>query len=184
MNQSVSAVPNYGLSQLCCSLLSMGKRQAQSHLFCTQLESWLLALRWVGGGGLLQHPWREKVLSTICTYQSPCSDARVGVIFLFILWPGLFIDALWWHHHWYGRRLVRRLFTALLERAFDRKHFSMTWLMSFIIGGDGALRYFLLGNHMQQPRGHFIQNRPMLGIALGRCGIDLCFIFLGGKTND
>jgi DME family drug/metabolite transporter len=93
----------------------------------------------------------------------------VGVIAVFI-YPLAFYSSM----HYAGITIgtvvsigTAPLFTALLERVFDRKALSMTWLMSFVLGVTGVALLSLGESHAVATTEHLSQNRQMLGIALG-----------------
>lgn len=139
-------------------------------ILCTSFES---TDNWGcrdGGGGLLQALLaRKSIISHLPHIKANSVMLSVGVISVFV-----YPLAFYWSMHYAGITIgtvvsigTAQLFTALLERVFDRKPLSMAWLMSFVLGVTGVALLSLGESHAVATTEHLSQNRQMLGIALG-----------------
>ena len=173
MNQSVSVVPNYGFIAVLFAAFLWGTTGTVAS-FAPNLSPLAVGAAAMGGGGLLQALLaRKSIIYHLAHIKAHAVMLAVGVIAVFI-YPLAFYSSM----HYAGITIgtvvsigTAPLFTALLERVFDRKALSMTWLMSFVLGVTGVALLSLGESHAVATTvattEHLSQNRPMLGIALG-----------------
>ncbi|VXA87068.1 EamA family transporter [Acinetobacter sp. 8I-beige] len=169
MNQSVSAVPNYGFIAVLFAAFLWGTTGTVAS-FAPNLSPLAVGAAAMGGGGLLQALLaRKSIIYHLAHIKANAVMLAVGIIAVFI-YPLAFYSSM----HYAGITIgtvvsigTAPLFTALLERVFDRKELSMTWLMSFVLGVTGVALLSLGESHAVATTEHLSQNRPMLGIALG-----------------
>lgn len=169
MNQSVSAVPNYGFIAVLFAAFLWGTTGTVAS-FAPNLSPLAVGAAAMGGGGLLQALLaRKSIIYHLAHIKANAVMLGVGVIAVFI-YPLAFYSSM----HYAGITIgtvvsigTAPLFTALLERVFDRKALSMTWLMSFVLGVTGVALLSLGESHVVATTENLSQNRPMLGIALG-----------------
>ena len=169
MNQSVSAVPNYGFIAVLFAAFLWGTTGTVAS-FAPNLSPLAVGAAAMGGGGLLQaFLARKSIIYHLAHIKANAVMLAVGIIAVFI-YPLAFYSSM----HYAGITIgtvvsigTAPLFTALLERVFDRKELSMTWLMSFVLGVTGVALLSLGESHAVATTEHLSQNRPMLGIALG-----------------
>ncbi|HRM30038.1 MAG TPA: EamA family transporter [Acinetobacter johnsonii] len=169
MNQSVSAVPNYGFIAVLFAAFLWGTTGTVA-FFAPNLSPLAVGAAAMGGGGLLQALLaRKSIIYHLAHIKAHAVMLGVGVTAVFI-YPLAFYSSM----HYAGITIgtvvsigTAPLFTALLERVFDRKALSMTWLMSFVLGVTGVALLSLGESHAVATTEHLSQNRQMLGIALG-----------------
>ena len=169
MNQSVSAVSNYGFIAVLFAAFLWGTTGTVAS-FAPNLSPLAVGAATMGGGGLLQALLaRKSIIYHLAHIKANVMMLGVGVIAVFI-YPLAFYSSM----HYAGITIgtvvsigTAPLFTALLQRVFDRKALSMTWLMSFVLGVTGVALLSLGESHAVATTEHLSQNRPMLGIALG-----------------
>jgi DME family drug/metabolite transporter len=115
----------------------------------------------MGGGGLLQALLaRKSIIYHLAHIKAHAVMLAVGVIAVFI-YPLAFYSSM----HYAGITIgtvvsigTAPLFTALLERVFDRKALSMTWLMSFVLGVTGVALLSLGESHAVATTENLSQN--------------------------
>ena len=146
MNQSVSAVPNYGFIAVQFAAFLWGTTGTVAS-FAPNLSPLAIGAAAMGGGGLLQALLaRKSIIYHLVHVKANAVMLGVGVIAVF---------------------------------TFD------DMADEFRIGSDGRCATFSRGITCCSNHGAFVPKSTNVGYCFrGGCGIDLCFIFLGGKTND
>ena len=160
MNQSVSAVPNYGLIAVLFAAFLWGTTGTVAS-FAPNLSPLAVGAAAMGGGGLLQALLaRKSIIYHLAHIKAHAVMLGVGVTAVFI-YPLAFYSSM----HYAGITIgtvvsigTAPLFTALLERVFDRKALSMTWLMSFVLGVTGVALLSLGESHAVATTENLSQN--------------------------
>lgn len=169
MSQSISAVPNYGFIAVLLAAFLWGTTGTVAS-FAPHLSPLTIGAAAMGGGGLLQALLaRKSIISHLPHIKANSVMLSVGVISVFV-----YSLAFYSSMHYAGITIgtvvsigTAPLFTALLERVFDRKPLSMAWLVSFVLGVTGVVLLSLGESHTTANTEGLSQHRQILGIGLG-----------------
>lgn len=140
MKSSVNISHYYGLFSILLAAFLWGTTGTVASLAPT-LSPLAVGAAAMGGGGILQAILaRRQIAQQINDIQSNLSILLVGVIAV-VLYPLAFYSSM----HLAGITIgtvvsmgTAPLFTAILERVFDKKRLSLTWFISFILGVTGV----------------------------------------------
>lgn len=169
MNNIVINSSSYGFTAILLAAFLWGTTGTVAS-FAPNLSPLAIGAAAMGGGGLLQAILaRKSIINHLTHINSNLNILIVGVISVFI-YPLAFYSSMYLAGITIGTVVsigTAPLFTALLERCFDKKKLSMIWFISFISGLIGVI-FLSIGESSSDISSKAIaNNEKLLGIILG-----------------
>lgn len=169
MNTSYRLAPSYGFIAVLLAAFLWGTTGTVAS-FAPGLSPLAIGAAAMGGGGLLQAILASKsIFNHLNRINAHLIILIIGVISVFI-YPLAFYSSM----HLAGITIgtvvsigTAPLFTALLERIFDRKLLSMTWFVSFIFGVTGVILLSIGESHTDVAPTISTVDGQLFGIFLG-----------------